>query len=795
MEVKILMIVICWNIIYPIVARIFGLKMSAILSCGMIGFSSDHKADAGILRLLLMYNLERGEDSTGWAINNEVTKDIIDVKKFLAKNKLELLDEHENYTFIAHARKSSSGGKWSKELAHPFGVYKDGVEKAKYDLILAMNGTLINTTEMAKEFDVEYIQASNSDTQILSRIMAKLGEKDFIKALQTYDGAATLLFFTPKYTNTLMVYKDPGRPLFYWQKEKNEMYVSSMDNALFAAGAEKEDVHSFEDDTIYKINKGRITKETKIVRTPIKKEIKVYSNRNADYDMSYGGGGQQGKFFSSGNDSNMDLFRNSLVNTRKPGDIVYCLIDRYYRNGHPINNSLLLNDTGKEYSQRDNDDTTKFKRYYFVNGNMFKDEEAYNKIKELYPGSNNDVDLIKFKDMKMSRLCEYLAYPPIGIIDEKQKFILNSIWKEKVTTTGDKIKYCMPFTDIDIEIIWEDKCIEFKDGDGPEMLVRVCEIKSIKKKEGEIQEDRTANFKEDIRTLLNNHHNMSTSGLCERILINWKVNNTPNVKELFFNKLLDLFLEEKIINKETSYADLKLMGKGCLYNVEDKEFSEEVGKCIVLLRSKNDGKPIVALESIVSTHIGNENLNDDTVEDENQIESVIKSLESRNPFYQQKNFRDELYDADYDDLSLFAKEWTSSTNKLDPDVRVFCEAILLCLHKVGKITAEETIKIVELTDSKLHEETEVKYNSYHKDIKTDEDGVAEANVETWTIQDYEDDAINRYNDIKSKFEEEIREMELIPEDERSEKFKLILDFYIGTYSQMLSKKVEDEHKQ
>ncbi len=782
--IKIVMLVICWNIIYPVVAKLFKIKLGNSVFCGMVGFSSDHKAEAGILRTLLLYNLERGEDSTGWAINNEVTKDTVDAKKFLSKNRINLLDTHENFTIIAHARKSSSGYKMSKEHAHPFGMYKDATEKDKYDLILAMNGTLTNTAEMAKHFEVPYAAAGNSDTQILARIMAKLGEKEFIKALEAYDGTATLLFFTPKYPNTLMVYKDPARDLFYWQKSKNEMYVSSMDDSLFAAGAELEDVHPFEDNVLFRITKGRITKETKVIRAPIKKEVKVYNQRE-DYGYSGHGGGQQGKFRSSSNSTNMDLFRMDLVNTRPTGNVVYCLIDRYFRNGHPLNGSFLLDENGKE--QTSGADVTKFKRYYFVNGNLLESEDKYNELKLLCAGLNNDIDLPKFKEIRTSVLCEYYAYPPLGIVDESQKFYLNSQWKKRVNNIGNTISYTMPFSNIVIELIWQGKAIPVE-GE-KDVLVRVADIKSIKKKE-EQAENKTANFEPDVKEIIKAHSSITVGDLSSKILLKWNANNTPLVKEMFFKKLLDLFLKDEILSKD-SYDDLTKIGKQCGWNSEDKEFTKEIEYCLQLLKTKEDGGTIAKVTSIISKHVGKEDLNDDAVnEDSNQIDAVIATIEKTNTFYGQKMFRDELYDAEYSDIAEFSKEWSTSFSKLDPDLRTFSEAIIIGLHKVGKISSEDFLKIVEMKDADLHTQAEKKYEEWRNEVKKED--VEEKSVETWSIQDHEDCAIDNYCDIKTRIEEEIKELDSTPEDLRSDKFKLILDFYIGTYAKMVSTKSETE---
>ncbi len=39
------------------------------LGCGLVGYCGSTPADPEKLRMLLLYNQERGEDGTGWAVN------------------------------------------------------------------------------------------------------------------------------------------------------------------------------------------------------------------------------------------------------------------------------------------------------------------------------------------------------------------------------------------------------------------------------------------------------------------------------------------------------------------------------------------------------------------------------------------------------------------------------------------------------------------------------------------------------------------------------------------------------
>ena len=290
--VNMILLIATFNFVQLVLKKFFKLKSnSSALFCGITAYCGSEPANPNIIKMIMMYNEERGEDSTGWAVNNVITKDTEKVKKFITQHELVTSDEDENYTIVAHARKASSGHKYSKELAHPFGVYIGEVEKEKYDLVLAMNGTLTNANLLSEKWGVEFKVGTNSDTQMLARAMAKLGEEDYTEALELYDGTATLAFFSPKYQNTLMIYKDPERTLFYWCASESQMYISSMEEPLVAIGAQKLEVKSFEANTLYTIVGGKIKVEKKIVRTPLKPKITNYKTAN------YGHGGHQNKFW------------------------------------------------------------------------------------------------------------------------------------------------------------------------------------------------------------------------------------------------------------------------------------------------------------------------------------------------------------------------------------------------------------------------------------------------------------------------------------------------------------------
>lgn len=835
--VKLSMLVICYNLFMPYVLKLFNLKVDlAKVFCGMVGFCGDKPADASLLKLMLIFNQERGEDSTGWAINNEIVKDTESVKKFLTKNNIEFSATDENFTFIAHARKASSGGKFVKELAHPFGVYKDGVEKDRFDLILAMNGTLTNTAEIAKEYDVKYTAASNSDTQILSRIMAKLGEKEYIKALETYDGAATLLFFTPKFANTLMVFKDPERPLFYWQRAKNEMYISSMEEPLYAIGAKLEDVNSFEDNILYRITKGRITKQVKITRTPLKKKIVSNYNRNDYYD-GYGenfswqnrskgkrNGGASGctANFPNHGPSNpgnsmarLDILKSSISSaSQKLNGGIYCLIDRYYRNGHPLNEIADLNEEGLKVDKLKALEKTE--RYHFINGYMIKDAVAYNTLMNKFVDSKNDFSLIEFKKLRLSELCDFFAYPVITIVDKEQKYLLNQEWSKKVENRGDIYNFTMPFSDLSITLKWDGRCIE-QPNDDPKIM-RVCDIVSVLQiNDQNVVDDApndttindasiTVDFKRELDRILRINPQISTSALYTRFAIEvWKKNNTERLKYLFFNKFVRTLLTETVISEENS-KDIIACGEKCKYDPSNKEFDREIQFCIQIyrkhIRRESELKKVFSLpgvDSIVDEHVGKENLNDEESILDKQIraeqketEDLIQGIKASNRLFADPQFKQDFYDLSYDDLKSFSKDYISSQSIADGEVRIFCEAILLCLESIGKISAGRLLELVEKHDYTLEQESETEYKGYYNSVKTEDAIIVEEYGET----EHEEEAVNNFLDLMGTLADHIKTMSDVKEEQRTPKFNEVLNFFIATYGSMKqeSTKVNEDDK-
>lgn len=725
-----ILIILMSNFIINLLSIIFKLKLERnVLGCGLTGFCGARAADPAWIKLVMFYNMDRGEDGTGVAINNKIKKDTEKVSKFLQSNSLDIAEDNENYTIIGHARKSSSGTKANKELVHPFGMYKGGVEKEKYDLILAMNGTLSNTEVLAEKFDVTYKEYTNSDTQIMTRIMANLGEKEYIQILEGYMGTATLLFFSPKYPNTLMVYKDPERTLFYWQKEKDEMYISSIEEPLLCLGAEKDDIKAFEGEHLYKINKGKITKDEKVVRIPIKPKVKNISYGHNSYNNSYD---NRAEYYEGNcmNRSPVIPIKTQVVSIigkrgenkyhANRGNFVYTIGDKYYRNGHSLTGKFYINGEGKvKDGNSDKKKDTNIKLYYFVNGFLCRKEEDYNIVMKRSSDSNNIFNLAKFKTIYLSELVDHFEYPIVTIVNSKEQWVLGAHWSSKIKTSGDTIVVDMFLSNETFILKSEGKWISTTKKDVCE-LIRVIEKGKVNNinvsfKEnddpvGDIKKEYTKQQTFDFidKSIEENLDNPIQSCQYYYSLIRkelWKQNTSDPVREYFFITFLEFLHSKSVVNTD-NYNDLKIEGKKGFYGAAD--WLKEIDKCLEILikkRSKSKEKEVN----------WSRNNSEEKFEKFN-IEDIVTSMYENNLLYNNIKFKEEIIDADYETLDQLLIAWVKIENS--ENIREFCEAVLLCFCFTEFITMEEGVKTIDLGAVELKSKCHSIYLRWRQVLKT-----------------------------------------------------------------------------
>lgn len=223
--------------------------------CGIIGYSGKENYDLDKIKFLMLWNsYERGKDATGiYTPSSGVLKDNDPAHRFFyLKEMKKLVPDNQ---LIAHVRAKTIGQNLAKN-AHPFDVD---------DIVLAHNGTLIEYFDLATKYGMK-----GTDWDVDSQILAKGVSLAFkegttidnlkIDAFSEYRGAVAALFYS-KSLDTMFVFRDDQRPLYYAYDKNKDMYISSIDDALRAL--DLEDIKQFEPNNLYVIDHGVIVKQEK----------------------------------------------------------------------------------------------------------------------------------------------------------------------------------------------------------------------------------------------------------------------------------------------------------------------------------------------------------------------------------------------------------------------------------------------------------------------------------------------------------------------------------------------------
>lgn len=736
---KLFSFIISLNLVLPYLMKLFGFKVDkSRLSCGIIGYSGNRPADPNILKLMMMFNMERGEDGTGWAINNKIEKDTEKVSKFLSTHSMDISPDDENFTIIAHARKSSSGTKTNKELVHPFGIYKNGVEKERLDLILAMNGTLTNTEIVAKEFKIDYTQWTNSDTQVIAKAMANLGEKEYIKVIEGYLGTATLVFFTPRHPNTLMVYRDPERPIYYWQKSKDEMYISSIKEPFYSVGGKEEEIGEFESEHLCRILKGKITKSEKVNREPLKYKAAYKQNTNHHSTI----GDRRKQYYEGQYENYFDyasplIVETKVLNSKKnphngKGNFVYSIADRYYRNGHPIQGLLWINELGAvrdnptEQNPLTEDEKKKINPYFFVNGYMCENEQSYNDLIKKCSDDKGNFSLIRFKFVYLSEIVEFFRYPVITIVDKKEKWILNKKYQQKILQTGDTVKVDMFLSTDEFTLKYNGEWTKTTHKEvcnlhemKPKVIIVSSPNSNLKYKFNEqelikrIPRERQISY---LKNLIKTEKRKPVRSNYLYVLMRsdlFKLNPEDQLKSYFYVLLFDLLLREDVIDRaeHTDLVNLGLKEEYC-----SNDFLKSVDSKITKLSEQYDDS--IKDNSSNFSEIDNSTKTIDKINllklDESTFteQDVIKSIRENNTFSNREDFRNDISDGDYDNFDEFCSTWINS-DAID-DILPFLEGVLLCYNSVGHINDHNLVLALDKTKNDIRKIAESYYNEWKR---------------------------------------------------------------------------------
>jgi len=249
--------------------------------CGIFGWAGKDpkKFNKPMFDILGMYNIERGKHSCGVSADGDIYIGT-DTNKvyhdFLANSDY---NEPQNFPFVVGHTRHATGGAHNVDNAHPFGFGQVG---DSYEFIGVHNGKLHNHVALADKYKIDKKEVREKDgvTSFREKIDSELlleiiyTTKEF-KVLEEYRGAAALVFCNINEPNVVYFYHgkskkyyadndtEEERPLWYWQKGKNDLYVSSLAKSLIAIGGTEANVHAFDHNTVYKVTDGDVDSATK----------------------------------------------------------------------------------------------------------------------------------------------------------------------------------------------------------------------------------------------------------------------------------------------------------------------------------------------------------------------------------------------------------------------------------------------------------------------------------------------------------------------------------------------------
>ena len=229
--------------------------------CGIVGFSGKDggQFDPNKIKLLMLYNQSRGEDSSGfWTPSTGIVKT-------MGKTSEKMLPEYEfapDKVFIGHTRKASWGGTKTVENAHPFDFD---------EFVYVHNGTLTDVFQTSKNLDVEYSKIT-VDSLLIGYAFKK--HKTVKEAMGELSGVANIIMGY-KNNDNITVYKHKERELFRGKCEEG-MYISSIKDSLKAIGCTS--IKEFSDGYWYNILGGEVVNHSVVKMREIISVTNNYSN-------------------------------------------------------------------------------------------------------------------------------------------------------------------------------------------------------------------------------------------------------------------------------------------------------------------------------------------------------------------------------------------------------------------------------------------------------------------------------------------------------------------------------------
>lgn len=665
---------------------LFFKRRNGILACGLVGYCGTEPANPWKIRMLQLYNLKRGEHATGIYIGDEVFKDAIPADKFLADrgDVYDLIPEAKNFTIIGHDRQASVGSRDKAELAHPYDVTgKDGKR-----LILAHNGTIHNIEAIANKFKMDHSATTSSDSWTLTKIMVDLKEEEILELLQGYTGFATLLFTRSTMKNTLFIHRDPERPLFCYQENDHQLYISSIIESLYAIGGTADTVTEFSGHTVYKAVKGRLVKKWSTAeRKPI-----LYVSRTSNYNPNaYSRKPSHNKAEFDWEDAYNSYYGRDDIGkkveiTKRPEVQTegFCYLDGIYMfNGHPYTGNMWINEVTNEWCKEAMDG---FQNYFFVRGIMTRSKKDYEELKNKALNAQGAFDVTVF-EKKLFRIdtTDHAEYP---VKSHMMGVASTPVWFPK-KYHSDKYPYgqkgCIKFT----PILSNTTYILSKHG--------VETAKTVDNTRPSVSQRRIIT---DAKII-----NISPELTMENaIRTAFKHGTYEDVGKLYIS--LQTYMGKQ--DTEELYSSFATT----LVNIAEKDGVINKDDVDGILGNLNGGSEMMIHEALtIILGLYNTYLNESGVTDQPlEMEEYINDLRSKNSLFNQAQFIAELDNCQYETLDELLCDY--AIDDRDDNTRPVLESVALELNRLSILSSKDLKAIIKLTPAGMHRELTEYYDVY-----------------------------------------------------------------------------------
>jgi glutamine amidotransferase-like protein len=468
------MIIIFSYLIYQLISLFFKRDYS-YLCCGIGAVSlkpglsdAELRLASAKLKLLGLFNMDRGTDSTGLYINGELVKGYKDIIAKTDTSKFSSLIIQKDFVFptidydkgsvaILHTRKATYGSH-TAENAHPF-LVPSITGNEEDDTFCCHNGGITNIWKLCNLAGINH-----SGTQLDSRGLYMLLDKVGLDILDEYEGNAALIWSRRGDPDSIFVYHGSykhskedkevweERPMYYMDTNEG-LYFASQEEYLFAIrDNDEQEVKVMPYNVVKEVKFGKFTKFShKVVRPYVKKSYATsYYNADYDYDAAY-------EKFEKRNQNrttmslppvpktSIDPTTSLVWRETKPlralldDESIYFWKGRYWFNGELLSGIKYLKSKGIMTDVTDISGVA----HYFFQGVMIATEKIYNSLIE------DEVTLSKLKNPSISfshTISPYSIYPVTNLEDESIRLTTSGRylwWKsgKRVGTEGFTPKY------------------------------------------------------------------------------------------------------------------------------------------------------------------------------------------------------------------------------------------------------------------------------------------------------------------------------------------------------------------